>query len=97
MVRGMGVRLHNGTVLTSAHVVPDDRYRYMISDRSYTVIDRNMVTDRALLSDAVVQQKVSDIKLMSVKTGDAVSIVAYRSGYLTTLTGRVTDPDARII
>lgn len=49
IVRGMGVRLPDGSILTSAHVVRDDRLVYEASDIRYHVSERDIVGDRAIL------------------------------------------------
>ena len=49
MVRGMGVRLSDDSILTSAHVVRDDRLIYEISGIRYQVTERDMTGDRAIL------------------------------------------------
>ena len=49
IVRGMGVKISDGSILTSAHVVRDDRLVYEISGIRYQVSERDEIGDRAVL------------------------------------------------
>lgn len=94
----MGIILGDDTLLTSAHVVPDDRYQYTVDTSTYIVLDRDTVRDRALLGKVNAHKRLSDIHLSNhIQKGDSISTQVYRSWLVVTLTGIVIDPVGSIL
>ena len=93
MVRGMGVRLSDDSILTSAHVVRDDRLVYEVGWVIYQVSDRDMTWDRAVLSQtqgAKIQTQIP--RLQQIQKWDQVFTEVSRSGSIVRMTGKVVDP-----
>ena len=59
VVRGMGVRLRDESILTSAHVVRDDRLSYQVGPLRYRVVERDIIGDRAILSQIQIIEKIN--------------------------------------
>lgn len=82
--------MEDTSILTSAHVVSDDRLRYFIDWNNYIVIKRDIIGDRALLTQDAKQSEVSiDIYPKPVETGSQVYIQTVRSWSIVALTGVV--------
>ena len=93
VVQWRGVIMEDTSILTSAHVVSDDRLRYFIDWNNYIVIKRDTIGDRALLTQDAKQSEVSiDIYPKLVKTGSQVYIQTVRSWSIVALTGVVILP-----
>lgn len=85
--------MEDTSILTSAHVVSDDRLRYFIDWNNYIVIKRDTIGDRALLTQDAKQSEVSiGIYPKLVKTGSQVYIQTVRSWSIVALTGVVILP-----
>lgn len=81
------------SILTSAHVVSDDRLHYFIDWNKYIVIKRDTIGDRALLTQDAKHSEVSiDIYPKPVETGSQVYVQTIRSWSIITLTGVVILP-----
>ncbi len=102
--RGMGYLVDATTVITSAHVVPDDRsiYKWLQSGREVllTVWTRFSGRDIALLT---LQKSEWEKELQSIlpysdiRDGDAVIILVSRSGAIVRLDGKVKNPEAQVL
>ena len=93
VVRGMGVRIWDDQILTSAHVVRDDRLHYEIGWVIYQVSDRDMVGDRAILAidtNRNIQSKIPH--LQQVQKWDPIYTEVSRSGSIVRIAGKVVDP-----
>lgn len=106
VMRGMGYQVDDATIVTSAHVVPDDRYTYHIISggnivgNTLTVQSRLSERDIAILSPIgkISTKKVEEIFVpSSIKSGDTVYIAVARSGAITQLSGKVDDATAQVI
>lgn len=85
--------MEDTSILTSAHVVSDDRLRYFIDWNNYIVIKRDIIGDRALLTQDAKQSEVSiGIYPKLVKSGSQVYIQTVRSWSIVALTGVVILP-----
>jgi V8-like Glu-specific endopeptidase len=103
VVRGMGVKFSDDSVLTSAHVVRDDRLVYEISGIRYQVSERDSVGDRAILSQnqnpkLQIYWNVSSWgqdslkKTTTIQKWDPIYTEVSRSGSIVRITGKVLDP-----
>lgn len=104
VIRGVGYRVDDSTIVTSAHVVPDDRliYQALIGWQETTLIVTNRFGNRdiAFLSPRWSEWKkdIQDVLVSpDVKVGDSVYIPVFRSGSLVKLTARVQDARAEVI
>ena len=98
MVRGMGVRMSDDQILTSAHVVRDDRLIYEAGWVIYQVSDRDMTGDIATLSQTQVAKNQTQIlRLSSVQKWDQVFTEVSRSGSIVRMTGKVVDPSGSVL
>lgn len=109
VVRGMWVCISDGRVLTSAHVVSDDRDTYMIWETPYSISERDIMADRAYLErDAAdgynpcLHTREYIWKTDTQNIGDIVAIpvmrdstLIYLTGYIITTTGTILAYDTR--
>ena len=93
VVLGMGVKISDDSILTSAHVVRDDRLLYEIGWVVYQVSDRDMTGDRAVLTQMQVAKNQTQISRLSlVQKWDPIFTEVSRSGSIVRMTGKVVDP-----
>ncbi len=98
VVRGMWVRIGDDKILTSAHVVRDDRLIYEAGWVIYQVSDRDMTGDIATLSQTQVAKNQTQIlRLSSVQKWDQVFTEVSRSGSIVRMTGKVVDPSGSVL
>lgn len=89
--------MEDASILTSAHVVSDDRLRYFIDWNNYIVIKRDIIGDRALLTqDGKQSNENIDIYPKWVETGSMVYTQTVQSWTIITLTGVVILPKTNI-
>ena len=97
VVRGMWVRIGDDQILTSAHVVRDDRLIYEAGWVIYQVSDRDMTGDIATLSQTQVAKNQTQIlRLSSVQKWDQVFTEVSRSGSIVRMIGKVVDPSGSV-
>ena len=97
MVRGMGVTLSVDQILTSAHVVRDDRLVYEVGWVIYQVSDRDMTGDRAVLSQtqgAKIQTQIP--RLQQIQKWDPIFTEVSRSGSIVRIAGKVINPSGSV-
>lgn len=99
LVRWMGVKGSDGSILTSAHVVRDDNLSYMIQGERYRVVKRDIWSDRAVLSQRVVSGWYTESiwQLKSIYVWDPIYTEVNRSKKITRLNGKVLNPIGSII
>lgn len=100
MTTGLWVMRDSGIVITSSHVVPDDRYTYHIDHQQYRVYQRDILRDRAILVrwDGIPPFSLSHIfNTLDIKWGDIVSTQVYRSWSLVTMTGTIMDKNGEVM
>jgi S1-C subfamily serine protease len=93
VVRGMWVCIAEDRVLTSAHVVREDRLRYEVWGMRYEVWERDFSTDRAYLktmTNTCTLPREYIWKIETLTIWEKISIPVIRSGSLITLTGSIT-------
>ena len=97
VVLGMGVKISDDSILTSAHVVRDDRFVYEISGIRYQVSERDIMTDRAILMRYTSSKNQTKIpKLQLVNLWDPIYTEVSRSGSIMRITGKVVDPSGSV-
>lgn len=107
VVRGMWVCIDEQVILTSAHVVRDDRMGYEIWSTRYQVRERNIGTDIAYLSildnrrwidnDTCQNPRKYIWKTDTLKIWQTVSIPVVRSNSYRVLTGSITSLTGTIL
>jgi hypothetical protein len=105
VVRGMWVRVSSDQILTSAHVVRDDRLVYEIwgmftgyPSVRYEVSSRDTAGDRATLSQVQdVKIQTQNPRLQRVQKWDPIYTEVSRSGSIVRIVGRVVDPSGSIL
>ena len=97
VVQWRGVVMDDASILTSAHVVGDDRLQYFIDENKYVVIKRDRIGDRALLTQSGKQSEMSiDIYPKPIEKGNQVYTHIIRSWSIVTVTGVVISPKTNL-
>lgn len=86
--RGTGWKMRDDTVLTAAHVVPDDRGIYTVNNDVWYLVYRDFGRDIALLS-VHTGTIVTEWNMYTSHVGDTVKIPVWREGSVTWLTGSI--------
>ena len=101
---GMWILIDESTLLTSAHVVRDDRYGYSLGEgkntHSFRVIERDTLSDSALLSSEESKKKYRIEALYNrtnLYSGSLVHAIVSRSGSLVRLDGKIREINAKTI
>lgn len=98
VVRGMGVCVDNSIILTSAHVVRDDRFLYEVMGTRYQVIERDIVRDTAYMKQLYPEHwntnksctsQIKYIWKQKSQVNDSVYVPLMRSGSIVLAEGRV--------
>ncbi len=99
VVRGMWVELSDWSILTSAHVVRDDRLSYQVGSLRYRVVERDIIGDRAILSQIQIIEKINIqiSQFQKVQKWDQVYTEVSRSGSIVRIVGRVVDPSGTVL
>lgn len=97
-IKWRGVMFDDGSVLTSAHVVSDDRINYTIEGKEYFTIERDVWGDRAILIQSGIQTIYSlNMFPKKIHTGSIVSTKVIRSWSVSLLTWSVLFPHKSIV
>lgn len=104
-IRGMWVMIDDRTVLTSAHVVDNDAFKYILLENGREIrlshIDRDLTRDIALMW---IGETKSEIRLtdrifrrLSLAKNEPITTYLIRSGSIIPTKWTIRDPDAHIL
>ncbi len=106
VVQGMGVCIAPDTILTSAHVMRDDRVRYEAWDMRYEIRERDIERDIAYMKIGDEKWWMKNVcgeykkyiwKTPELQIGDSITTEVMRSGSIISLTGTIVSLTGTIL